>query len=244
MISESIVPIRSTEQGYVFTKLPGVYIRPVSLHGSIGAGKTTILTKIERCGYRVVYEDIDSWRDVKGHNLLEEYYKDPSRLAYVFQSEIVRTRYKQFIDLINNEEWLKADGPDTVRFGDIKLKIVFTERDHLSSLMVFSKRLVDSGLMLPVEYAHMELWCEMLGLPISRFVIYLKVNPSECMTRIEARQRPEEASTVKMDLLDSIDKYYLEWLQRDFPMQVTYVDSFKLDMLDKQVQNIIKSVKR
>lgn len=241
---ESIIPIRSTKEGYIYTVIPNVYIRPVSLHGGIGAGKTTLLTKIERKGFRVLYEDLDSWRNVKGHNLLEAYYNDPSRLAYVFQSEIVRTRYVQFMNLINDKEWLQNCGPDTMEFGEIRLKIVFTERDHNSSLKVFSKRLVDSGLMLPVEYAHMQLWCEMLGMPNSKFIYYLNITPLECMNRIVARDRPEEKSTVKEKLLEDIDHYYTSWLQTDYPMQVNYIDSFKLDSLEKVVNMVISSVKR
>jgi deoxyadenosine/deoxycytidine kinase len=241
----SIVPIVSTREGYVLTSAENVYIKVVVVHGSIGAGKTTILTKIERHGFKVLYEDLDSWRNVKGHNLLEEYYKDPSRLAYVFQSEIVRSRYRQFMELINDKEWLSASGPDTMEFGHLKIKVVFTERDHLSSLRVFSKRLLDSKMMLPVEYAHMELWCEMLGMPVSRNVFYLSPSPEECMDRIHKRDRPEEKKGgVDISLLAGIDQYYLQWLKEDYHLQVTYIPSFKLDDLNRQVQMIVQAVKR
>jgi deoxyadenosine/deoxycytidine kinase len=241
----SIVPIVSTPEGYVLTSLENVYIKPVVVHGSIGAGKTTILTKIERHGFKVLFEDLDSWRDVKGHNLLEEYYKDPSRLAYVFQSEIVRSRYQQFVNLINDKEWLNSTGPDTMEFGHLRIKIVFTERDHLSSLKVFSKRLLEANMMLPVEYAHMEMWCEMLGMPVSRHIFYLFTSPTECMDRIQKRDRPEEKKGgVDMSLLEGIDAYYLKWLKEDFHLQVQYIQSFTLDELNRQVQMIIQAVKR
>jgi deoxyadenosine/deoxycytidine kinase len=241
----SIVPIRSTKDGYVLTCLENVYIKPVVIHGSIGAGKTTILTKIERHGFRVLYEDLDSWRNVKGYNLLDEYYKNPSRLAYVFQSEIVRSRYKQFLDLVNDEEWLRSDGQDTMEFGKLRIKIVFTERDHMSSLHVFSKRLLDTGLMLPVEYSHMELWCEMLGMPVSKNIFYLQISPEECMDRIEKRDRPEESKGgVDKSLLVDLDQYYVQWLKDDYNLQVTFIPSFRLDDLNRQVKMIIQAVKR
>lgn len=244
-MTTSIVPILSTKEGYIITSVENVYIRPVVIHGSIGAGKTTILTKIERQGFRVLYEDLDSWRNVKGHNLLNEYYRDPSRLAYVFQSEIVRSRYMQFLNLVNDKEWLMTCGDDTMVFGNLRIKIVFTERDHVSSLRVFSKRLLDKNLMLPVEYAHIELWAEMLGMPVSRNIFYLKLSPDECMERIYKRDRPEEKKGgVDMKLLEEIDDYYLRWLQEDYHLQVTYIPGFKLDELNKQVQMIIQAVKR
>jgi deoxyadenosine/deoxycytidine kinase len=244
MIS-SIVPIRSTKDGYILTCLENVYIKPVVVHGGIGAGKTTILTKIERQGFRVLYEDLDSWRNVKGHNLLDAYYKDPSRLAYVFQSEIVRSRYNQFMELVNDKEWLEMGGNDTMEFGKLRIKIVFTERDHMSSLKVFSQRLLDMGLMLPVEYAHMELWCEMLGMPVSKTIFYLQLTPEECMDRIDKRDRPEEKKGgVDKSLLEDIDTYYTNWLRDDYQLQVTYIPSFKLDELNKHVNMIIQAVKR
>jgi len=244
-LHKSIVPIVSTREGYILTSVDNVYIKPVVIHGSIGAGKTTILTKIERQGFKVLYEDLDSWRNVKGHNLLEEYYRDPSRLAYVFQSEIVRSRYQQFLNLVNDKEWLNTAGQDTMEFGNLRIKVVFTERDHLSSLKVFSKRLLDAKLMLPVEYAHMELWCEMLGMPVSRNIFYLSIGPNECMERIQRRDRPEEKKGgVDMSLLEGIDSYYLQWLKEDYHLQVTYIQNFTLDELNRQVQMIIQCVKR
>lgn len=242
---QSIVPIRSTKEGYVLTSVPNTYIKPVVIHGGIGAGKTTVLTKIERKGFKVLYEDLDSWRNVKGYNLLDEYYRDPSRLAYVFQSEIVRSRYTQFYNLIHDRDWLLSPGPDVMEFGDLRIKIVFTERDHVSSLEVFSKRLVDMKLMLPVEYAHIQVWCEMLGMPVSRHIVYLQIPPRECLERIDARSRPEEKNGgVDIQLLEDIDQYYQTWLKRDFPMQVAYVESFKLDALEKNTNMIIQYAKR
>jgi deoxyadenosine/deoxycytidine kinase len=244
-LTTSIVPIVSTKEGYVLTCIENTYIKPVVVHGSIGAGKTTILTKIERQGFRVLYEDLDSWRNVKGHNLLDEYYKNPSRLAYVFQSEIVRSRYNQFLQLVNDKEWLLSSGQDTMEFGKLRIKIVFTERDHMSSLKVFSKRLLDSGLMLPVEYAHMELWCEMLGMPVCRNIFYLQLEPDECMDRICKRDRPEEKKGgVDMTLLTDLNNYYMNWLKEDYHLQVTYIPSFKLDELNRQVAMMIQAVKR
>jgi deoxyadenosine/deoxycytidine kinase len=244
-VKSSIIPIRSTKEGYVLTCLENVYIKPVVIHGSIGAGKTTILAKIERHGFKVLYEDLDSWRNVKGHNLLDAYYKDPSRLAYVFQSEIVRSRYNQFLSLVNDKEWLESHGNDTMEFGNLRIKIVFTERDHMSSLRVFSQRLLDMGMMLPVEYAHMELWCEMLGMPVSKNIFYLMLTPEECMERIDKRDRPEEKKGgVDKVLLEGIHQYYTRWLAEDYNLQVTYIPGFKLDELNKQVSMMVQAVKR
>jgi deoxyadenosine/deoxycytidine kinase len=98
---------------------------------------------------------------------------------------------------------------------------------------------------LPVEYAHMELWCEMLGMPVSKTIFYLQLTPEECMDRIDKRDRPEEKKGgVDKSLLEDIDTYYTNWLRDDYQLQVTYIPSFKLDELNKHVNMIIQAVKR
>jgi deoxyadenosine/deoxycytidine kinase len=220
-----------------------VYIKPVAVHGVIGSGKTTVLTSIAQRGFRVLYEDLVSWRNMEGMNLLSEFYQNPSRLAYVFQSEVVRTRYVQFLGLVNDREWLEKLGPDTIELEHIRIKVVFTERDHMSSLEVFSKRLLDHGLMLPVEYKHITLWCKMLGMPSSKHIVYLNVTPDECMLRTTARSRPEEKTGVDVELLNDIDVYYRNWLKDEAPF-VMYIESFKLDELEKFTKLVIKYAMR
>jgi deoxyadenosine/deoxycytidine kinase len=101
------------------------------------------------------------------------------------------------------------------------------------------------GMMLPVEYAHMELWCEMLGMPVSKNIFYLMLTPEECMERIDKRDRPEEKKGgVDKVLLEGIHQYYTRWLAEDYNLQVTYIPGFKLDELNKQVSMMVQAVKR
>ncbi len=57
------------------------------VEGNIGAGKSTFLKIISQyLDIQIIYEPHQKWQNVAGHNLLEQFYKDPKRWAYTFQS--------------------------------------------------------------------------------------------------------------------------------------------------------------
>ena len=56
----------------------------VVIDGNIGSGKTTQLGLLEKIGYTVRREPIDTWP-------LEEFYKDPKRWAFYFHMKILQT---------------------------------------------------------------------------------------------------------------------------------------------------------
>ena len=60
----------------------------VVVEGNIGSGKSTFLQHFERWNSQVelVAEPVDSWRDLKGHNLLQQMYEQPERNSLTFQT--------------------------------------------------------------------------------------------------------------------------------------------------------------
>ena len=60
----------------------------VVVEGNIGSGKSTFLQHFERRNSQVelVPEPVDSWRDLKGHNLLQQMYEHPERNSLTFQT--------------------------------------------------------------------------------------------------------------------------------------------------------------
>ena len=63
--------------------------------GNIAAGKTSLMKYIG-INYpnrvEVVYEPVDRWRNLSGHNLLENFYQDPARNSFSLQ---VRKDFKK-----------------------------------------------------------------------------------------------------------------------------------------------------
>src|SRR5689334_17218268 len=68
----------------------------ISIEGNIGAGKKRLLRVLESHfgeeNVEIIQEPVDLWTNCNGQNLLEEYYKDPTRYAYTFQSVALVTR--------------------------------------------------------------------------------------------------------------------------------------------------------
>jgi deoxyadenosine/deoxycytidine kinase len=236
------ISLQLTKEGYLRTILPHVFIRMVTVHGSIGAGKTTLLEHIQAGGFRVLYEDIASWRNFKGHNLLEEYYRDPSRLSYPFQSEVIRSRYVQLLNLVHDKEWLESyhNKPDTIEFNkDCIIRVVFCERDHESSLNVFAKRLTQGGLMMPLEYDHLKEWCSILQLPSPKYIVFLDTPTTTCVNRMHLRNRKEEQGTVDETLVEDINVMYKKWLEQS-DEHVYFVKPYGLDVIDEVCKKVVR----
>jgi deoxyadenosine/deoxycytidine kinase len=241
-----MVSLDLTKDGYLKTVIPNIYVRMVTVHGSIGAGKTTLLEHIERCGFKVLYEDIASWRNFRGHNLLDEYYKNPSRMGYPFQSEVIRSRYVQLLNVIQDEQWLADyhDKPDTIYINEqCIIRVVFCERDQDSSLNVFAKRLMQQGLMLPVEYDHLKEWCSILRLPSPNFIVFLDTPTLTCVHRMHIRDRKEEKGTVDESLVEDINVMYKSWLEAKDEC-VYFVRPYGMDIIEDICSKVIRYARR
>tara|TARA_Y100001973_G_scaffold100556_1_gene161885 strand:+ start:755 stop:1273 length:519 start_codon:yes stop_codon:yes gene_type:complete len=60
----------------------------VAVEGNIGAGKTTVLKELESRGYRVFYENLETWKP-----LLDLFYENPKRWSFALQVSILQDMY-------------------------------------------------------------------------------------------------------------------------------------------------------
>lgn len=100
------------------------------IDGNISAGKSSVLSEIERRGYYVFKEDIDSWKWA-----LDNYYNDPERWGFTIQVAVLNSMMDQRAQI------LTLDTP-----------FVFVERSPMSS-MVFASVLAKRGYLNPDELA-------------------------------------------------------------------------------------------
>ena len=81
----------------------------LSIEGLIGAGKSTLAAILRDAGVTgVVDEPIRDWK-VGGIDILDAFYEDPQKYAYLFQSYVLRTRLKQVKDASIVERSLFSD---------------------------------------------------------------------------------------------------------------------------------------
>jgi deoxyadenosine/deoxycytidine kinase len=174
----------------------------ISIEGNIGAGKTTLLRQIEELnlpGVMVLKEPVDEWMAVKdsvGKNILEHYYSDPKKNAFVFQTVAFHTR-------LSNLKKAVASGCNKI----------ICERSLQSDANIFAKMLFEDGTMDEISYrAYQLLYSDGVRDYSVDKVVYLDVPPVTCKERIQTRGRSGEES-ISLEYLELCDKYHRDWLE-------------------------------
>eukprot|EP00850_Spirogloea_muscicola_P009965 SM000057S18395 [mRNA] locus=s57:372360:374487:- [translate_table: standard] len=177
----------------------------VSFEGNIGVGKSTLLRAVSQDPrlqgkVSLLPEPIGQWENVSGSglNLLEAYYKEPQRYAYLFQSYVFLTRFVQH-----------HTGATTAA-SSLRL----TERSVFTDRCVFAALQIQQGLFNEMETAVYQAWFDPVlhALPdlIPDAFVYLRADPQVCHERLKKRARQEEAG-VGLDYLELLHHRHEQW---------------------------------
>ncbi len=176
----------------------------ISVEGNIGAGKTTLIRMLKDLmpDAEFLFEPIEKWQDVGGENLLEAFYKDSSRYAFLFQCRAFMTRIKQL-----EEKMTDPSCKD----------IIVIERSWFSDRMCFSQVLRDDGTITEMEWTvYKELFDQMFrfiskaNMRIDKY-IYVTCDTSVVACRIKERNRGEESS-IPLNYLKKLKVKHDSWL--------------------------------
>lgn len=196
------------------------YPARVAVEGIIGSGKSKLLDGLaERLPWvEVIYEDLPGWKNVSTSrgpvDIFSKFYSEPKKYAYAFQNHVLKSL---------------ADRKSSHDF-------VVMERSQHSCVRVFATLLYERDLISSVELATLEGWYHHLGqlksdnlLSRPNAVLYLDLEPSEALKRIQGRGRVEEVG-VDLRYLDDLKRLHENWFARmpDFPSP----DHFQLVRLD------------
>jgi len=196
----------------------------VSVEGNIGAGKTTLIRMLKERMPEAEFllEPIEKWQDVGGENLLESFYKDSSRYAFIFQCRAFMTRIKQL-----EEKMADPDCKDTI----------IIERSWFSDRMCFSQVLRDDGTITEMEWiVYKELFDQMFNfikkakMNINKY-IYVKCDTSVVEKRIKKRNRGEETS-IPTDYLEKLNVKHESWLNGRNDVLVIRSDDFFVNYME------------
>lgn len=168
------------------------------VEGNIGSGKTTLLEKLNlNENYEVIREPVNLWLSIKGSdgkNLLQEFYEEPIRYAYLFQTMVFKTRL----------ESLEQEQTKTFRFSE---RSIWTDR------FVFGKSCINSNKMNELETNCYHFWFDWLETKFFKKpdgIIYLRCSPEKCLERMKIRARNEE-NGVPLEYLKELHNYHEEW---------------------------------
>jgi len=168
----------------------------IAVEGNIGSGKSTVLDYLSKSAFcDIVGEPIETWTNLRGHNILAMLYSDPHRWGFTFQANAQMTLAK-------------------LHAQPAKAAIKVMERSIYSARYCFVENLYRNNILQNVEYEILKDWFELLTSNDSchlDLIIYLRAKPETCLERIKTRNRPEEQS-ITLDYLNKLHERHEEWL--------------------------------
>jgi deoxyadenosine/deoxycytidine kinase len=158
-------------------------LRIYCVDGNIGAGKSATLDELERRGYKVIKEDLDSWQWC-----LDKYYTGFDRWAFTLQMAILHSMANQYLRLRNEPA-----------------SVVFIERSPASG-MVFTRNSFRAGSLSLEEFQLVEGFYKLFGWnPHCTFKLDTSID--NCLERVKKRARACEQN-LTIHYLHSLDEEY------------------------------------
>jgi deoxyadenosine/deoxycytidine kinase len=179
-------------------------MRIIVVQGNIGSGKSTFVEKLKaryntRNDICFLQEPVNEWltiKDKQGVNILENYYKDQPKYAFMFQMMAYISRLTILKRAIESNLY----------------KYIITERCLNTDRNVFCKMLYDDGLIEEIGYQIYNKWFdEFINFENVDYIhVYLKTDPQVSKKRVDIRARVEE--TIPLEYLTKCHEYHDRWL--------------------------------
>jgi deoxyguanosine kinase len=181
-------------------KIPLEQFNYVAFEGNIGAGKTTLATKIaEDFNAKTVLERFAD------NPFLPKFYKDQNRYAFPLEMSFLADRYKQLSDDLSQFDLFKD----------------FVVADyHIFKSLIFAKiTLADDEYRLYSNLFHI-IYKEM---PKPDLYVYLYQNTDRLLQNIKKRGRSYEQE-IPAEYLDKINTGYLDYIKSQTDLNILFID--------------------
>lgn len=197
------------------------------IEGSIGSGKSTILTHLESTNVETIQEPVNVWRSLKDENgcsLLDLFYKNPLRYAYLFQTMVFKTRLKSL---------------DTPQIKNIRI----SERSVWTDRYIFMEAMKNTNSISKIEQECYDAWYDWLTNAFFKQpdgIIYIRSSPEVCLLRIKERGRNEETS-ISIEYLKELHECHDKWLG-NWTKTPVYIIQNDIDTPLESIVNEIKNI--
>ncbi len=197
-------------------------IKHIAVAGNIGAGKTTLATKLSlHFGWETYYEDVD-------HNpYLEDFYENMTRWSFNLQIYFLNSRFNQIREIQKGS------------------KTVIQDRTIYEDAYIFAPNLYEMDLMSERDFQnYITLFRTMsatFGAP--DLLIYLRASTETLIKQINKRGRDFEAN-IREDYLARLNNYYENWIDRykAGPLLIINVDEINYADEEEGLQRVIEQV--
>jgi deoxyguanosine kinase len=192
----------------------------IVIEGNIGAGKTTLASRIsDQFDARLILEHYSD------NPFLPKFYSDPGKYSFPLELSFLASRYKQL-----NEELVPQD-----------LFKTFTVADYY-----FMKSLVFASSTLTGDeyYLYRQIFYIIYGsLPKPDLFVYLHLNPDRLLQNIRKRGRKYEES-ISREYLQKIQDSYFTFFRQNEGIKYLIIDINAIDFVadDKQYAKIIETI--
>lgn len=190
----------------------------ISIEGNIGAGKTTIIEKLQQNlahDQTILFlrEPVEIWesiRDSNNENILQKFYGDSSKYAFTFQVMAYATRLSMLRELIRNNP---------------QCKMIICERSLDADKHIFAKMLYEDGTMEEIQYKIYQMFYKEYAEDFSvDGIIYIDAEPETCYQRVSKRSREGESS-ISLEYLTKCHQYHRSWLTTASTIEVLTIDA-------------------
>lgn len=201
---------------------PKTIIKHIAVAGNIGAGKTTLSTRLARhFGWEVHYEDTTN------NPYLSDFYDDMHRWSFNLQIYFLNSRYQQIINIRN---------------GD---KTVIQDRTIFEDAYIFAPNLHEMGLMARRDFENYFTLFKNMSSQISPpdLLIYIQASIPTLVKHIHNRGRSYEGS-MSLDYLKRLNQKYDEWIEnyKEGPMLVINADEMDFEKSSEDLGKVIALV--
>ena len=166
-------------------------IKHIAIAGNIGAGKTTLTTKLAaHFGWDVHYEDTEN------NPYLSDFYNDMLRWSFNLQVYFLNSRYRQVLNIQNGS------------------RTVVQDRSIYEDAHIFAPNLHDMSLMSHRDFANYFQLFELMQTHVKPpdLMIYLRASVPTLVAHINQRGRDYENS-ISIDYLKRLNDRYETWIK-------------------------------
>lgn len=196
----------------------------IAIAGNIGAGKTTLCTKLAKhFEWDVHYETTED------NPYLSDFYVDMQRWSFNLQIFFLNNRYQQVLQILQ---------------GD---KTVIQDRTIYEDAFIFAPNLKDMGLMAKRDFENYFSLFKTMSSQIQPpdLLIYLRASIPTLVEHIQDRGRDYEGS-MSLDYLKRLNERYEGWISeyKDGPLLIINADEVDYKNNPEDVGHVVNMVQR
>ncbi len=185
----------------------------VAIEGTVGAGKTTLATKIaEDFNGKLVLEEFEADKNP----FLPKFYKEPDKYAFQVEMTFLALRFQQLKDKLNNLDL----------FHDFIISDYYVAKS-----LIFSRNNLQAD-----EYQLFSRFFNIIfaNMPKPELLVYLYLDVEHLQYNIRKRGRSYEQD-ISSDYLEGIQQGYFDFIrQQQDEMRILILDMNRLDFVENE----------